>query len=97
MHFPDLDFDLETKSLLLKSAKWLFSEKITEKLREATKQEIGGHLNEARTMINQSLSFQYEDYKVKGLISKMEVEELFPAQHELFVRIRINGSLQVTN
>ncbi len=97
LHFPDLDFDLETKSLLLKSAKWLFSEKITEKLREATKQEIGGHLNEARTMINQSLSFQYEDYKVKGLISKMEVEELFPAQHELFVRIRINGSLQVTN
>jgi hypothetical protein len=92
-----LDFDLETKSLLLKSAKWLFSEKITEKLREATKQDLEVHLEGARSMINQSLSFQYEEFKVKGLVSKMEVEELFPAQQELFVRIRINGSLQVTN
>jgi hypothetical protein len=97
LHFPDLDFDLETKNLLLKSAKWLFSEKITQKLKEATQQDLEIHLNEVRSILNQSLSFQYEAFKVNGLISKLEVEELFPAKQELFIRIRINGSLQVTN
>lgn len=97
LHFPDLDFDLETKSLLLKSAKWLFTDKITKKMQEATRQDLSIHLNEARTHINQSLSFRFEDFLVKGEVTKIDVQELYPGKTELFVRVKITGKMKVSN
>jgi hypothetical protein len=46
--FPDLTFDIATKNKLLKSAKWLFDDLITNKIREMAHYNMGKELKNQR-------------------------------------------------
>ena len=53
---PDLTFDIATKNKLLKSAKWLFDDLITSKIREIAHYNIGKDLKTQKVLLEKELN-----------------------------------------
>jgi hypothetical protein len=94
--FPDLEFDLESKNLLLKSAKWMFSYKITDVIREKAVVDLKPHLEEARKALSKELNTEItKGVFLKGKTDKIEVAGIYPGENALIIRIDLTGSLMV--
>lgn len=95
--FPDLEFDVETKSALLKSAKWLFDGKITELLRSSAQIDLKPYLNELKSTLNQDLKMELtEGVFMDGKIGDITITSIIPKMSELFIRINSKGTLSIT-
>jgi hypothetical protein len=92
-----IDFDLETKALLLKTAKWLFSNKILDEIQKASKQDIKPLLKDAKVEINKQLNYTYEDFYFTGKVEELKVLELYPLNETLLIRTKATGKLNLTN
>lgn len=94
--FPDLDFNVKTKSALLKSAKWLFDEKVTEKLRQAAVFEMKAYLDAARIQIISNLNGEItQGVSMHGDLSGLELTFIHPANKQLFIRLQAKGNLRI--
>lgn len=95
--FPDMEFDLKTKSALLKSAKWLFDKKITDYIREASSMDLNPYLDTLRTTLNENLSMELTDgIFMKGEVDKVLINAIHPREQTLFIRISSYGKLEVS-
>ncbi|HEU4576434.1 MAG TPA: DUF4403 family protein [Chitinophagaceae bacterium] len=92
----DLDFDVKTRDVLLKSARWLFSKKITGELKKYSRFELGAYIDTAKTMINGQLNKEW----VKGISSYGQIEHIrligiYPLSRHLVIRSNCSGNLAV--
>lgn len=95
--FPDLAFDLESKNLLLKSAKWLFSDKITNAMREQAKFDITPYMEEMKGALQQELNTELtKGVFLKGKAETLELKEIFPGKDALLLRINTKGELKLS-
>lgn len=92
-----VDFDIETKSALLKTAEWLFSERILEELQKNSRQDLKPQLGKLLTELNKSLKYQQEGFLISGNITELNVEEVFPETNRLMVRVSAKGKIGLTN
>jgi hypothetical protein len=92
----DLQFDLKTKNILLKSAKWLLNDKIRKEMQKAMNVDVSGYLKDAKKQLNDALNAQY-DYGVtlSGNINKLNITDYQMRAEELWVRVFLAGSLKV--
>ena len=92
----DLQFDLKTKNVLLKSAKWLLSDKIRREMQKAMDIDIKPQLSDAKKMMNEALNTQY-DYGVtlKGNIKDLKITDYQLRSEELWVRLFLGGDLKI--
>lgn len=92
----DLQFDLKTRNVLLKSAKWLLSDKIRKEMQKAMDIDIKPQLLEAKKMMNEALNTQY-DYGVTliGNIKDLKITDYQLRSEELWVRLFLGGDLKV--
>lgn len=97
IQLKNIDFDIETKALLLKTAKWLFSNKILEEIQKASKQDIKPLLKDAKTEINKQLNYKYEDFYFSGKVDELSVLELYSLNETLLIRTKATGELKLTN
>lgn len=94
--FPDLTFDLETKSALLKSAKWLFNKKITDVLRASAAMELEPYLDSLKMTLTESLNTELsEGVFMKGVVKKVEIRLIHPEADKLHLRIHSLGKLEL--
>jgi hypothetical protein len=94
--FPDLEFDVKTKSALLKSAKWLFSSKITEMIRSNTIFDLSPHIEIVKTTLNKQINTQVQKgMHLKGNIKKIVLEEIYPTENQLILRINSEGKISL--
>jgi hypothetical protein len=94
--FPDLSFELHTKNALLKSAKWMFSDLITHKIREFTRFNMNVILEESRKKIEEQLNQKLnESISVFGKINKVKVKSIFPDKENLIIQTNLKGNLNV--
>jgi hypothetical protein len=92
--FPDLEFDVKTKSALLKSAKWLFSDKITDMIRLNTVFDLKPHIETVKTTLNKQINTQIQKgISLKGNIQKVEMENIYPSEKQLIIRINSEGKI----
>jgi hypothetical protein len=97
LRFNDLDYELETKSILLKTAKWLFNEKILEEFTKASTQDLKPYLNDAKKSINEKFKFRYEGYQFEGKLNTIEIHNVYPSTHFLWIRTYTSGKAQLKN
>ena len=92
----DLQFDLKTKNILLKSAKWLLSDKIRKEMQKAMNIDLKPQMADAKKMMNEALNTQY-DYGVtlKGKIKELKITDYQLRSQELWVRTFLSGDLKV--
>ncbi len=94
--FPDLTFDLKSKSALLKSAKWLFSDKITEALRKYSTLDLQPHLKSVKQMVEKQLNTTLDQgVTLKGNINQIRMQGIYPNDATLTLRINTTGLLEI--
>lgn len=95
--FPDLEFDVETKSALLKSAKWLFDGKITDLLRSSAEMDLKPYIKDLKETLNKDLKMELtEGVFMDGKINEIVLTSIVPRGTELFIRVNSKGHLSIT-
>lgn len=94
--FPDLTFELETKNALLRSAKWLFNDKITQVMRGYTKFNMTEILADASRRLEQQLNRKIDaNIYIKGNMNEVRVKKIFPDVNKLIIQSNLRGKLYV--
>lgn len=91
-----LDYDLATKHVLLKTAKWLFNDRISTALEDATIHDLTPQLNQLKEIINANFHYTYSPFVVKGKVNQLAVSSIYPAEKELIIRVLSTGKVKVT-
>ncbi|MFN6015793.1 MAG: DUF4403 family protein [Flavobacteriales bacterium] len=95
--FPDLSFDIQTKNALLKSAKWLFSEKITDMMRASAVFDLNPHLVEMKKSVQKEMNRELtEGVRLSGKIEGLEIINIFPNHHNLIIRAHSTGEMKLS-
>lgn len=94
--FPDLEFDIKTRSALLKSAKWLFDKKITDLIRESATIELTEYLESFKGTVDTSLNGEVDTgVYMNGKVDKIFIDYIHPREDALFMRVSSKGSLGI--
>ncbi len=95
--FPDLTFDLETKNALLKSAKWLFNDKITQTIRKYSIYNLSDLLKDASVKLEKELNRKIDDKTVLGgKMNVIQVAGIYPLADELLIRTNLQGNIRLS-
>jgi len=94
--FPDLEFDIASKSALLKSAKWFFDKKVTEMIRTSATMELDTYLNDFKKTIGKSLNGEIDKgVFMKGKVNEIYIDFIYPREDALFMRVSSKGTLGI--
>lgn len=91
----ELEYDLKTKSLLLKSAKWLFSDRIYTELEKATKLSLKPQFDELKKTIDKNLVKKNGDFNILGKTHEINVVHIYPTVDFLYLRTCLKAQLTV--
>lgn len=91
-----LDYDLATKHVLVKTAKWLFNDKILKMLQEATLQDLTPQLAQIKSLVNEQFHYSYPPINVNGKVSHLSVSSIYPTKDELIIRVIATGNMKVS-
>lgn len=96
LKLKNVEYDIATKNVLIKSAKWLLDETIRKKLEEQMNFDMSALVQDTKKSINESLN-QKMDYGVqlKGLLTSLDIVGWDINSKNLVVRSKIKGDLQV--
>lgn len=94
--FPDMDFDIETKNALLKSAAWLFDELITAKIREFAVYHISKDLNSNKAMIEKELNRDLDKgIRMETKLKTIHIDQIIPMKDELWIMTNLEGEMGI--
>lgn len=101
IQFPDMSFDIQTKSLLLNSAKWLYSEKLTDKIRTSIQIPIGAELDKIKLNLTDALNQEFpikgtDGLKLSGQINELNFSDLVIGRDKIEFLLFIQGVVQAT-
>ncbi len=93
----DLEYSLETKDILLKTAKWLSGKKIQALMAENLVFPIGDQIEEAKAMIEKELkSVEVNEYAtVSGSLENLHPEGIYLTEKAIRVVILANGKVSM--
>lgn len=92
-----LSFDIKTKNVLLKSASWLFNDKILHELKNACTISLKFTLNNLKLEIDRQLDFKIGGFSIVGKSIDLSVETIVPTTESLMFRTLFRGKIQVRN
>ena len=98
IYFDDLDYVLNTKSVLLKSANWLAQGTILNKIRESCRYSIQENLEEAKQNMLPYLN-NYSPNKgifVNGSLNDFEFEKIELSNNAIIAFISTSGKMKIT-
>jgi hypothetical protein len=92
----DIDFDIKSKNVLLKSADWVFSKRVITEISKYTKYDLTSFIDTAKSSINQQLNHEW----MKGIRSYGNMEDIkligiYPLSQHLVIRSNCTGALSV--
>lgn len=96
LHVQDLDYDLQTKNLLLKGAKWLFASKIETELKKASRIPLGSYFDTAQQALNQYLNREWtKGIRGSGTVNDLRLIRAEALPQHLFLHTACTGTLQI--
>jgi len=94
--FPDLEFDVKTRSALLTGAKWLFDKKITTMIRDAATIELTEYLESFKGTIDESLNGEIDaGVQMNGKVNSILIDYILPREDALYMRVSSLGTLGI--
>ena len=92
----DIDFDVKTKSLLLKSADWLFNKRIINEISRVSKFDLSNYIDTAKILINKQLNTEWiKGVKSIGSINDLKISGFYPLADYFIIRSNANGNLAI--
>lgn len=96
MEIKNLDFDLRTKDLLVKSAGWLFNRKILSEVQKYSVFDLGAYIDSAKTTLNSQLNQQImKGVFSYGIVNKIDLLGIYPLKKHLVIRSNLGGNLTI--
>jgi hypothetical protein len=92
----NIDYDLNTKSVLLKTARWIFDKRILELLANASKFNLNALLNQTKTSINQEINTTIDTgVFLSGEINNLSLSNLQLGATGFFLQTEVSGNLKL--
>jgi len=92
----NLDYDLKTKNLFLKTAKWLFSQKILNELKHYTSFDLAQYYDTASKTMNDWLNREWtKGIKGNGAVTDLKLTSVYALPQHLLIRSNCVGKLNV--
>lgn len=96
IELTNVDFDVKTKSVLLKSAKWFFNSKINQLVEEKGKFSYTSMIEDMKKEINSSLNQSLTDgVTMSGRIATIELNNIYYTTTHLVLRAQMGGTLKL--
>lgn len=96
LEVEDVEFDIKSKNILLKSADWLFDKKITKQISQKAKFNLTEYIDSAKTTINKQLNQEWmPGISSYGTIKDINLAGIFPLEQYLIIRSNCSGVLSV--
>lgn len=92
----DVAFDVKTKDALLKTAKWLFSKRITSEIEKMARYDLSTLMNDVIIQINQQLNRELiKGVRSSGSLNNISIDVIYPREELLVLRANAKGTLSV--
>ena len=92
----EIDFDVKTKNLLLKSADWLFNKRITAEIARVSKFDLSGYVDTAKNLINRQLNAEWiKGVKTTGSITNLKIVGFYPLTEQFIIRSNASGEVMI--
>lgn len=97
IELQDVDFELNTKSFLLKSAAWLFDKMIVRKIKESAVFALTDHLNSTKKSLNDLLRHYAlnNNVYIEGQIDDLQVQNMMLTPSGIRIHLSSKGKLAV--
>jgi len=96
LSFNDIDFEFKTKSLLLKSAQWLMSKNVINKIKEKATIDLSQHLELIKTSLKNKLNGEViNGIDAETSISDLRILNLLLSSNYITIRTSITGNLKI--
>lgn len=90
----DIDFDVKTKNLLLKSADWLFNKRIINEITRVSRFDLSTYVDTAKVLINKQLNAEWiKGVKSIGAINDLKISGFYPLTEYFIIRSNASGNL----
>lgn len=98
LSFPDLEYDLDTKNLIIKLMDWFKHEEFRSYLRGKAHLDLAGHVTTAKNRLIAALNREYGDVKLTGTVDNLALLGFFgkPQESRFIVYLQTNGTLRLT-
>jgi len=92
----DIDFDVKTKNLLLKSADWLFNKRIINEITRVSRFDLSAYVDTAKILINKQLNTEWiKGVKSVGSIYDLKISGFYPLTEYFIIRSNASGDLAI--
>ena len=96
IELKDLDFDIKSKNMLIKTAKWLFNRQIINDLTKYTRFDLSSYIDSAIISLNQQLNKDWmRGIQSRGNVNDIKIENVYPLREHLIIRSNCNGNFSV--
>ena len=96
LSFNDIDFEFKTKSLLLKSAQWIMSKNVINKIKEKATIDLSQHLGLIKSSLNNKLNGEIVNgINAETSISNLRIMNLLLSSNYIAIRTSITGNLKI--
>lgn len=93
---PDLEYDLKTRNLLLKSARLLLDNRIASNLKSSCTIDLNSLILESEKNIESALNQRInQQISLQGSINRTSIRHVFAGEQELLIRVEQVGKLSV--
>lgn len=92
----NLDFDLYTKNMLAKTAKWLFNRRIINELNRYAVFNVSDYSRELLATLNEQMNKTWQNgIQSTGRVNKLQIVNIYPMETNLVLRFHTQGDLSV--
>ena len=96
LKFVDLDFTVDTRNVLVRSANWMFHQNILSSLRSEAVIDLSGQLQTLRSRLTTALTRELgPDARLEGEVLKLRPRGVYPTAGGVEVHIIAEGSMWV--
>jgi hypothetical protein len=97
LYFKELDLDIESRSLLLKSASWLLNTTLQNTLEKQLRYPVSDYLNSVKNELDQKIkSFgRNSAYQLTGTIDSFLLQGIYMRETDLQLVLNANGKIRL--
>jgi hypothetical protein len=96
LRLENLEYDIKSKDMMVKTGEWLFNKKITKELEKSTKFDVTNYEKMLLDKINVQFNREVKKgIRMNGQVSNVNIEKIYPFTDKLVVRFSSKGDLDI--
>ena len=94
--FSELDFEIKTKSLLLKSSQWLLNKKILNEIKQRATIDLKAKLKDVKAVLKEKLTGEVRDgIYTETKLDDLRISNLLLTSKQITIRTNLKGNLKI--